>query len=81
LATAGRPSGGPGAWLFTETAGGVTIGALAKLAANGTIRPDETVVACVTGEGLKTPDAFGERFAPQATIEAKLEALREAVPW
>jgi len=43
--------------IFTETAGGVTIATLCQLAANGTIRPDETVVAYVTGHGLKTLDA------------------------
>src|SRR5260370_954760 len=31
--------------VFTETAGGVTIGALKKLAASGKIRSDETTVA------------------------------------
>lgn len=43
--------------IFAETAGGVTIATLCQLAANGTIRPDETVVAYVTGHGLKTLDA------------------------
>ena len=43
--------------IFAETAGGVTIATLAKLAADGTIRPDERVVAYVTGHGLKTLDA------------------------
>lgn len=43
--------------IFAETAGGVTIATLCQLAAGGTIRPDETVVAYVTGHGLKTLDA------------------------
>lgn len=43
--------------IFAETAGGVTIATLCQLAAAGTIRPDETVVAYVTGHGLKTLDA------------------------
>jgi threonine synthase len=67
--------------IFTETAGGVTIGALSQLAASGVIRPDETVVAYVTGMGLKTLDGFGDRFRPVATISAKVEALAEVVPW
>jgi threonine synthase len=61
--------------IFTETAGGVTIGTLAKLAAKGVIRPDETVVAYVTGMGLKTLDGFGSRFAPTRVIPPSLEAL------
>jgi threonine synthase len=43
--------------IFTETAGGVTIAVLAKLAARGAIDPDERVVAYATGDGLKTLDA------------------------
>jgi threonine synthase len=43
--------------IFAETAGGVTIAVLAKLAASGVVRPDEQVVAYVTGNGLKTLDA------------------------
>ena len=42
--------------IFTETAGGVTVAVLAKLAARGDIDPDERVVAYITGEGLKTLD-------------------------
>ena len=48
--------------MFTETAGGVTIGVLAKLAEAGEIGSDERVVAYVTGEGLKTLDAARESF-------------------
>jgi threonine synthase len=65
--------------IFAETAGGVTIAVLAKLAATGVIRPDETVVAYVTGMGLKTLEAFGERFTTTAAIQPKLEALGEAL--
>src|SRR5215203_801343 len=43
--------------VFTETAGGVTVGVLAKLAEAGAIGRDERVVAYITGEGLKTLDA------------------------
>jgi threonine synthase len=48
--------------VFTETAGGVTVGVLAKLAEAGKIAPDERVVAYITGEGLKTLDAARESF-------------------
>jgi threonine synthase len=65
--------------IFAETAGGVTIAVLAKLAATGVIRPDETVVAYVTGMGLKTLEAFGDRFEPTVSIQPKLEALGEAL--
>ena len=38
--------------IFTETAGGVTVAVLAKLAARDAIDPGERVVAYITGEGL-----------------------------
>lgn len=44
--------------VFTETAGGVTIAVLSKLAARGAFAPGERVVAAITGDGLKTPDAI-----------------------
>ncbi len=44
--------------IFAETAGGVTIATLVKLANSGDVRPDETTVAYVTGHGLKTLDAL-----------------------
>ena len=53
----------------------MTIGTLSKLAASGVVRPDETVVAYVTGMGLKTLDGFGDRFGPTEVIPPRLEAL------
>jgi threonine synthase len=48
--------------IFTETAGGVTIAVLAKLARRGDIDPAERVIAYITGEGLKTLDATRDGF-------------------
>src|SRR5204863_1703956 len=48
--------------LFTETAGGVTIATLRKLAERGDIGSDERVVAVITGEGLKTLDVARGTF-------------------
>jgi len=48
--------------VFTETAGGVTVGVLAKLAEAGAIGSEERVVVYITGEGLKTLDAARETF-------------------
>ena len=66
--------------IFAETAGGVTIATLAKLAASGAIRPDERVVALVTGHGLKTVEALsGSAGAvPTATIAPTLAAFDAA---
>jgi threonine synthase len=48
--------------IFTETAGGVTIGVLSKLAERGDIDAGERVVVYITGEGLKTLDATRDSF-------------------
>ncbi len=61
--------------IFAETAGGVTIATLAKLAAAGVVRHDERVVAYVTGTGLKTVEALGDTVGPSAVIEPTLEAF------
>jgi threonine synthase len=63
--------------IFTETAGGVTVAVLAKLAARGDIDPDERVVACITGDGLKTLDAVRPGFEV-TEIAPSLEAFDEA---
>ena len=62
--------------IFTETAGGVTIATLAKLAARGDIGRDERVVAMVTGDGLKTIDAVRDTFEV-TEIPASLDAFDE----
>jgi threonine synthase len=64
--------------IFTETAGGVTIAVLAKLAASGVIRPDEQVVAYVTGNGLKTLDAVAPGSGPTITIAPTIDAFLAA---
>jgi threonine synthase len=43
--------------IFAETAGGVTVGVAKKLIAQGKIPRDDSVVLCITGNGLKTLDA------------------------
>ncbi|MEA3077616.1 MAG: threonine synthase [Actinomycetota bacterium] len=65
--------------IFAETAGGVTIATLAKLAASGVVRRDERVVAYVTGNGLKTIDAVASVVGPTATIAPTLAAFEAAV--
>lgn len=61
--------------IFAETAGGVTTGVAAKLVQQGRIRPEETTVVCITGNGLKTTDAIAADFPASEAIEPKLEAF------
>ncbi|MHB8294981.1 MAG: threonine synthase [Acidimicrobiales bacterium] len=65
--------------IFAETAGGVTIASLAKLAASGVVRPDERVVAYITGNGLKTVEALQGRAHPTVTISPTLGSFNEAI--
>ena len=65
--------------IFGETAAGVTVATLRRLADEGVVRPDERVVVYVTGHGLKTLDAVGPA-TPTATIEATVDAFRAAFP-
>jgi threonine synthase len=65
--------------IFAETAGGVTIATLAKLAEQGVVRRDERVVAYVTGHGLKTIEAVSPHVGPTATIAPTLEAFASGV--
>jgi threonine synthase len=45
--------------IYPETAGGVTLAAARAARERGVIREDDEVVALLTGNGLKTPDARG----------------------
>lgn len=67
--------------IFTETAGGVTIGVLAKLARAGRWKGDETIVAYVTGHGLKTADVLAsvDGHGKRVEIEPTLKSFREKV--
>ena len=65
--------------IFAETAGGVTVGVLAKLAASGVVKPNERVVAFITGNGLKTLDAVAAHCRPTVTVAPKLEDFQAAI--
>ncbi len=64
--------------IFAETAGGVTIATLKRLAEAGVVRRDERVVAYITGHGLKTLDAIVPVAGPTATIAPNIEAFHAA---
>jgi threonine synthase len=64
--------------VFTETAGGVTVAVLRRLAERGDIGPEERVVAVITGEGLKTLDAVRGSFETYE-IEPRVSSFTEVV--
>ena len=58
--------------VFTETAGGVTVGVARKLYEQGRISPDETTVLCITGNGLKTTDVLADKYETAVPIPPKI---------
>jgi threonine synthase len=64
--------------VFGETAAGVALGALRAAVAEGRLDGTSRVVLLVTGDGLKTPQAVADTFAP-VRIEADADAFVEEV--
>ncbi len=63
--------------IFTETAGGVTVGTAKKLVASGKIPAEDSVVLCVTGNGLKTLDAVQGHVGKPAGIKPSLREFEQ----
>ena len=55
--------------IFTETAGGTTVGVLRKLVETGRLDPTLDTVVINTGMGLKTLDAVADEVGAAATID------------
>ncbi|MCS7207267.1 MAG: threonine synthase [Dehalococcoidia bacterium] len=64
--------------IFTETAGGVVISALKRLAQQGVIRRDEVVVAYITGNGLKTQEVVAGVARP-LVVEPTVASFQRAL--
>jgi threonine synthase len=63
--------------VFTETAGGVTVGTAGKLYRQDRILPEETTVLCITGNGLKTTDALNGVFEAETPIKPRLAEFED----
>lgn len=63
--------------IFTETAGGVTVGVTKKLVEQGKIKPDDVTVICVTGNGLKTQEAIQDSVPSPLQIDSKFSSFQE----
>jgi threonine synthase len=60
------------AGVFTETAGGVTTAVAQRLSVAGFLRPDDEVVLCITGNGLKTVETVAPSLEESPVIAARL---------
>ncbi len=65
--------------VFTETAGGVTIANLKRLAEQGVIRPEEETVAFVTGNGYKTIEALEGYLEPTYSVAPDLDEFLDVL--
>jgi threonine synthase len=63
--------------IFTETAGGVTVGVTQKLVQQGRIKPEEVTVICITGNGLKTQEALAGYLPVPQMIEPNIDSFEE----
>lgn len=64
--------------IFTETAGGTTVGVLKKLVETGQLDTSLETVVINTGHGLKTLDSISDRVGAAATIEPTYSAFSAA---
>ena len=65
--------------VFTETAGGVTLACTQKLIEQGSIPKDESIVVCITGQGLKTQEAIQHHLSKPHVIEPTLDSFEDRV--
>jgi threonine synthase len=65
--------------VFAETAGGVTIASLRQMINRGTIDPNKSIVAIISGHGLKTLDAVVDTATFSSTITPSLADAEEAL--
>lgn len=61
--------------VFTETAGGVTLATTKKLIEKGIIPKDESIVICITGNGLKTQEAVKDHLDTPWLVKPNLESF------
>jgi threonine synthase len=65
--------------IFTETAGGVTLGVVKKLLEQGRMPKDESIVVCITGNGLKTQEAVTEEIGKPIKIKPNIASFEKNV--
>jgi threonine synthase len=65
--------------IFTEPAGGTTLAVARQLIQRGVIKPNESVVVCITGNGFKTAEVMRDRVERPVTIGRKLSDFERIV--
>jgi threonine synthase len=67
--------------IFCEPASAASVAGLRKVVADGRIDPGATVVAVLTGLGLKDPDTGASLASPPIDAEPTVDAVRAALGW
>src|SRR6188508_2084331 len=65
--------------IFTEPAGGTTLAATRALVRRGVIKPNESVVVCITGNGYKTAEVMADRVERPIRIGRALADFERVV--
>ena len=65
--------------IFTEPAGGTTLAATRVLIKRGVIKPHESVVVCITGNGYKTAEVMFDRVNRPTQIGRSLADFERAI--
>ena len=65
--------------IFTEPAGGTTLAATRQLVRRGVIKPNESVVVCITGNGYKTAEVMQDRVERPVRIGRGLADFEKVV--
>ncbi len=66
--------------VFTETAGGTAVAGALALSRAGRLRPDDEVVLCITGNGLKTVEALAGALPEAPVVAPRLSEVAALVP-
>jgi threonine synthase len=65
--------------IFTEPAGGTTLASTRQLIKRGVIKPHESVVVCITGNGYKTAEVMRDRVEKPTQIGRGLAEFDRAI--
>lgn len=65
--------------IFTETAGGVTLGVTKKLIEMGKIDRNKSLVICITGNGLKTQEAIVDHLPKPQIIAPSFDEFEKLI--
>ena len=67
--------------IFCEPASAASVAGLRRMTAEGRLTRDETVVAVLTGNGLKDPETPAAGLPPLLVADARTDDVRRVLGW